>query len=85
MSAPERQIPDRWKIASTAPFPADAIRKFLPEGTEADVVVVEPRTEDGAVAAVADADIVLGDFTFEVPITRRVIEAMTRCRANLQP
>jgi phosphoglycerate dehydrogenase-like enzyme len=85
VSAPERQTPDRWTIVSTAPFPADALRKFLPEGTEADIVVVEPRTEDAAVAAVADADIVIGDFTFTVPITRRVIEAMTRCRAILQP
>ncbi len=77
--------PERWTIVSTAPFPADALRNFLPEGTEAEIVVVEPRTEDAAVAAVADADIVIGDFTFAVPITRRVIEAMTRCRAILQP
>jgi len=85
MTTPERQTPDCWTIVSTAPFPADALWKFLPEGTEADIVVVEPRTEDAAVAAVADADIVIGDFTFTVPITRRVIEAMTRCRAILQP
>jgi len=85
MTAPERRTPDRWTVASTAPFPADAIRRFLPEGTDAEIVVVEPRTEAGAVAAVADADIVIGDFTFEVPITRPVIEAMTRCRAILQP
>ena len=77
--------PERWTIVSTAPFPADALRKFLPEGTEAEIVVVEPRTEDAAVAAVVDADIVIGDFTFTVPITRRVIEAMTQCRAILQP
>ena len=85
MTAPERQTPDRWTVVSTAPFPAEALRRFLPEGTDAEIVVVEPRTEDGAVAAVAEADIVIGDFTFEVPITRRVIEAMTRCRAILQP
>jgi len=85
MTTPERRTPDRWTIVSTAPFPADALRKFLPDGTEADIVVVDPRTEDAAVAAVADADIVIGDFTFTVPITRRVIEAMTRCRAILQP
>ena len=57
--------PDRWTIVSTAPFPPEAIRRFLPDGTEADVVVVEPRTEDGAVAAVADAHVVIGDFSFE--------------------
>src|SRR4051794_30130470 len=84
-SMPDRWNPERWNVVSTAPFPAEAIRKFLPEGTDAEIVLVEPRTEDGAVAAVTDADVVIGDFTFEVPITRRVIEAMTRCRAILQP
>jgi phosphoglycerate dehydrogenase-like enzyme len=76
---------DRWIIVSTAPFPEDAVRRFVPAEVEADVVIIEPRTEEGAIAAVADADIVIGDYSFEVPITRRVIESMTRCRAILQP
>ncbi|MHB8464726.1 MAG: NAD(P)-dependent oxidoreductase [Acidimicrobiales bacterium] len=74
-----------WKVVSTSPFNEDAIRRLLPKNVEADIVVVTPRDECGARAAVADADVVLGDYTFEVPISRRVIEAMRRCRAILQP
>jgi phosphoglycerate dehydrogenase-like enzyme len=74
-----------WKIVSTAPFSDQAIRRFLPPDLDAEIAVVEPRTESAAVSAVADADIVLGDFTFAVPISRRVVEAMTSCRAILQP
>jgi phosphoglycerate dehydrogenase-like enzyme len=77
--------PERWVVVSTAPFSVDAVRRFLPDDVDADIHIVEPRTEDGAVDAVANADVVIGDYTFEVPISRRVIESMTRCRAILQP
>jgi phosphoglycerate dehydrogenase-like enzyme len=77
--------PARWKIVSTATFPEDNVRRFVPAGTEADIVIVDPRTEDAAVEAVADADIVLGDYTFEIPLNRRVIAAMERCRLIQQP
>lgn len=75
----------RWKVVSTAPLPAEIVRGFFPADADVDVVVVDPRTEDAAAKAVADADIVLGDYSFEVPISRKVIEAMTRCRLIQQP
>lgn len=74
-----------WKIVSTAPFSDQAIRRLLPPDIDAEIAVVEPRSESAAVSMVTDADIVLGDFTFAVPITRKVVEAMTSCRAILQP
>jgi D-3-phosphoglycerate dehydrogenase len=74
-----------WKVVSTAPFNEDAVRRLLPKDADAEIVIVDPRDEAGACAAVADADVVLGDYTFNVPINRSVIEAMTRCRAILQP
>jgi phosphoglycerate dehydrogenase-like enzyme len=78
-------LPSRWKLVSTAPLPVENVRRFLPAGTDADVVVVEPRTEDAAVEAVVDADIVIGDYLFEIPLSRRVIERMERCRLIQQP
>jgi phosphoglycerate dehydrogenase-like enzyme len=74
-----------WKVVSTAPLPEAVLERLVPEGTDADVVVVEPRTEDAAEDAVRDADIVVGDFLFEVPISRRVVDAMERCRLIQQP
>jgi phosphoglycerate dehydrogenase-like enzyme len=76
---------ERWHVVSTAPFTEEAVRRLVPSAVEADVTIVEPREEAGARAAVADADVVLGDFSFEVPITRGVIDVMQRCRAILQP
>jgi glyoxylate reductase len=75
----------RWKLVSTAPLHLEGTRKFVPPDTDADVVVLDPRTEDAAVEAVRDADIVIGDYLFEVPISRRVIEAMQRCVLIQQP
>ena len=77
--------PERWKVVSTATLPAESVRKFLPQGSDAEVVVVEPRTEEAAINAVTDADIVIGDYLFEIPLARRAIESMTRCRLIQQP
>jgi phosphoglycerate dehydrogenase-like enzyme len=61
------------------------VRRLLPPDAPADVVVVDPRTERAAADAVGLADIVLGDYLFEVPITRRVIDEMRHCRLIQQP
>jgi phosphoglycerate dehydrogenase-like enzyme len=77
--------PARWKLVSTAALPPEAVRRFVPADVDVDVVVVEPRTEEAAAAAVADADIVVGDYLFEIPLSRAVIERMERCRFIQQP
>src|SRR6202035_28666 len=77
--------PARWKIVSTAPLRQSDIRRFLLPDTVADIVIVDPRTEEAAAEAVADADIVIGDYVFEVAITARVIDRMQRCRLIQQP
>jgi phosphoglycerate dehydrogenase-like enzyme len=77
--------PERWKIVSTAGLRERDIRRFLLPETAADIVIVEPRTEEAAADAVVDADIVIGDYLFEVEITARVIDRMQRCRLIQQP
>lgn len=74
------------KIVCTAPLDVDSVRRMVGDvDVDLDVVVVDPRTEEAAMRAVADADVVLGDFRFEVPISRGVVEAMERCRLIQQP
>lgn len=82
-----REAPRHWKIVSTAALDEASVRRMVDAdaGADFDVLVVDPRTEDAAAEAVVEADIVLGDYFFEVPISRRVIEAMERCRLILQP
>jgi phosphoglycerate dehydrogenase-like enzyme len=78
---------EHWTIVSTAPLDEGSIRRLVGDdvGASFDVVVVDPRTEEAAADAVADADIVIGDYTFAVPISRTVIERMQRCRLIQQP
>ncbi len=79
-------LPERWTVVSTAALDADSVARLVgDEAGDFDVVVVDPRTEDAAVDAVAGADVVIGDYLFEVPISRRVVERMDRCRLIQQP
>ena len=73
------------KVVSMMPLPAELVRGFFPGDADVEITVVEPRTEDAALEACRDADIVIGDYEFHVPISERVIDAMTRCRLIQQP
>jgi len=77
--------PSPWRVVSTAPLAIERVRKLLPDGLDADIVVLKERTESEAVVEVKGAHLVIGDFTFGVPISRRVIEAMDTCRLIQQP
>lgn len=72
-------------VVSTMPLPAELVRGFFPPDADVDITVVDPRTEDAAAAACVDADVVIGDYEFHVPLSARVIEGMTRCRLIQQP
>lgn len=65
---------DRWVMASLVPLPAEAVRGFVGD-LPIDVVVAHPRTPDGVRAAVAEADLVLGDFTGSMAIDPTVLAA----------
>lgn len=78
-------LPTTWNVASCMPLPASVARGFFPEDVDVEVTVVEPRSEEGAIAACAGADIVIGDYEFLVPVSAAVIGAMTRCRLIQQP
>jgi len=64
-------------MASLVPLPEEAVRGFVPD-LPVEIVVAEPRTPAGVRAAVADADIVLGDFTGVVGIDASVLAAGQR-------
>ena len=64
-------------MASLTPLPAEAVRGFVPD-LPVDVVVAEPRTPEGIHAAVADADVILGDFTGTMRIDSAVLAAAPR-------
>jgi D-3-phosphoglycerate dehydrogenase len=75
---------ERWTLAALVPMPAEAVRGFAPD-LPVDVVVPEERTPDGARAAVAEADLLLGDFTALLRVDRDLLAAAPRLAFVQQP
>ncbi|HVE99132.1 MAG TPA: 2-hydroxyacid dehydrogenase [Mycobacteriales bacterium] len=74
-SSPSDAVP--WVMAALVPLPAEAVRGFVPD-LPVEIVVADPRTAAGVRAAVRDADLVLGDFTCQIPVDRDVLAAGPR-------
>lgn len=82
----------KWKIVSTAPIEAQAVKSMLesfgavPKGDEVDVVACpRDKGEDGLVPLIEDADIVVGDFTFQMPITEKSLNHAKKLKLIQQP
>jgi len=75
------------KIVSLAPLPAVIISElFKPYGIESiEVVDASGFTPDEIVEAVKDADYIIGDYTFQRPITDRVARAARQVKLIQQP
>ncbi len=76
------------KIVSFSPLPEGVVRALISsvyDGPEVEVVVINEYDEDAIVEAVKDADIVIGDYTFKIPITERMMRAMQKIKLIQQP
>ncbi|MCK7507463.1 MAG: hypothetical protein MZV70_27745 [Desulfobacterales bacterium] len=76
------------KILNTAPL-SDTVLKSIIEtksqGLSFTVVEAHKMSGEKLVAEIADADILLGDYTGSTPITRRVIQAAKNLKLIQQP
>lgn len=79
------------KILSFAPIPEPLLRQMilsLPEASELpefDVVVINEPDMERILKEVEDADIIIGDYTFRIPITEEMLERMRKVRLIQQP
>ena len=73
-----------WRLAALVPMPAEAVRGFAPD-LPVDVVVPAERTPEGAREAVADADLLLGDFTGLLRVDAELVAAAPRLAFVQQP
>lgn len=73
------------RLLNLTMLPADSIAPNLPPELGITVEDLAERSEEGAIAAVPGADLVLGDFQGKVPVTAAVAAAMDRCRLYHQP
>lgn len=75
-----------FRIASLSTFSEEVVRGLFQGRHEVDVVMVPPPPAPDAVrAAVADADLVLGDQRHKHRLDRATLGAMCRCRLIQQP
>jgi D-3-phosphoglycerate dehydrogenase len=73
-----------WRLAALVPMPAEAVRGFAPD-LPVDVVVPDERTPEAARRAVADADLLLGDFSALLRVDRELVAAAPRLAFVQQP
>ncbi|HEY7201212.1 MAG TPA: NAD(P)-dependent oxidoreductase [Candidatus Dormibacteraeota bacterium] len=74
------------RIASLSPYPEEVVRGLLADVADLEVVLVPPPPAPDAVrAAVADADLVLGDKKHRHRLDRDALAGMRRCRLVQQP
>lgn len=82
-----------YKVVSFTPYPAEILRAlFMPiaedMGFKGDIefkVVRDLSDMEAVYRELEDADVVIGDFTFEIPITRDMIMHMKKTRLIQQP
>ena len=71
------------KLVNLTPLPSEALAPNFPGGFE--VVDLAERTSAAAAAAMAGAELVLGDYQGEIDVTAEVVAAMDRVRLFHQP
>ncbi len=76
------------KIVVLAPIPEEAVKAMVSQnatGVEVEVAVYDGEPGAGLEEAVRGADIIIGDFTFRLPVDARTAEAARGCRLIQQP
>ena len=76
------------KILNTAPMPEVVWRSMIDDkarGLSFTIVDAHKMPEEQLAAAIADVDIVLGDYTGATPITRRIAQAARQLKLIQQP
>ncbi|MBC7231114.1 MAG: hydroxyacid dehydrogenase [Actinobacteria bacterium] len=76
------------KIVVLAPIPEEMVKAMVSQnatGVEVEVAVYDGEPGEGLEEAVRGADIIIGDFTFRLPVDARTAEAARGCRLIQQP
>jgi lactate dehydrogenase-like 2-hydroxyacid dehydrogenase len=78
------------KVLVLSPMPEGLIRLFFAESMEkynieADFVTVNEPGSEQLSKEIADADMIIGDYTFKVPITAQMVDSMSKVKLIAQP
>ncbi|MEM0202843.1 MAG: 2-hydroxyacid dehydrogenase [Archaeoglobaceae archaeon] len=72
------------KLVSLSPIPKALLESLLGDAFD-EIVVFSEFEEEKIVKELEDADIVLGDYTFRIPINAKMLRAMKKVRLIQQP
>ena len=78
------------KVLVLSPLPEGLVRMLFAEqvekyGIKADFVTVNEPDAENLKRELADADIVIGDYSFRIPITAEMVQSMSRVKLIAQP
>lgn len=73
------------RVLLLSPLPPEAVSTNLDPALGIEVIVPSERTVAAVIAAVRDVDIVMGDYSREIPVTAEVVAAMDRVIHFHQP
>jgi len=78
------------KVLVLSPMPEGLIRLFFAESMEkykieADFTTINEPGSDRLKKELADTDIIIGDYTFKVPVTAEMVNLMTKVKLIAQP
>lgn len=73
------------RVLLLSPLPPEAVSHNLPADLDVEVLVPKERTVEAVIDAVRDVDIVMGDYSREIPVTAEVVAAMDRVVHFHQP
>jgi len=79
-----------YKVVSLSPLPEGVVRGFFEEytagkGIDVRIVVAHTQDRDTLAQELGDADFVIGDYTFRVPIDAQLVSLMKNVRLIQQP
>jgi phosphoglycerate dehydrogenase-like enzyme len=79
-----------YKVVSLSPLPEGVVRGFFEEytagkGVDVSVVVAHTQDRDALARELGDADFVIGDYTFKVPIDAQLVSSMKNVKLIQQP
>jgi phosphoglycerate dehydrogenase-like enzyme len=83
-SPPRVRRVTNWRLTALVPMPAEAVRGFAPD-LPVEVTVPDERTPEAALAAVEDADLLLGDFTGLLRVGAALLDAAPRLAFVQEP
>ncbi|MEM3267257.1 MAG: 2-hydroxyacid dehydrogenase [Conexivisphaerales archaeon] len=77
------------KVVVLSPLPATVVRSFfapyIPQNMDLDVITINDTSSPSFIKEISEADVIIGDYTFAIPITEEFCKYMKNVKLIQQP